>query len=141
MSNKMAVKVKTDKVIKALEEALKIRDKKLADSKKAQADYETAMKKWNDDLKKLAKSPKAKITEVNTFHRWHSSKSATEQELSVTITVPSSLFPKEPENKSNYHERTYKDEVEEINNALRLLRMTDQEYVSASTMKSVSQYL
>jgi hypothetical protein len=137
----MAVKIKTDKVISALEKAIVARGKKLADSKKADAEYETAMKKWNDDLKKLAKSPKAKITEVSSYHRWHSSKNASEQELSVTITVPSALFPAEPKNKDSYSEHLYEREVEEINNALRLLRMTDQEYVNASTMKSVSQYL
>lgn len=141
MSNKMAVKVKTEKVIKALEEAVKIRDKKFADSEKAQVEFDKAMVKHRDDLKKLVKSPKAKVTEASTYHRWHSSKNATEQEVSVTITVPTSLVPKEPENKSNYNEHAYAREVEEINNALRLLRMTDQEYVNASTMKSVSQYL
>lgn len=141
MSNKMAVKVKTDKVIKALEEAVKIRDKRFADSEKAQVEFDKAMAKYRDDLKKLAKSPKAKVTDVSTYHRWHSSKNASEQELSVTITIPTSLLPKEPENKSNYNEHAYEREVEEINNALRLLRMTDQEYVNASTMKSVSQYL
>ena len=141
MSNKMAVKVQTTKVIKALEEAIKIRDKKFADSEKAQVEFDKAMVKYRDDLKKLVKSPKAKVTEANTYQRWHSSKNLSEQEVSVTITIPTSLLPKEPENKSNYHERTYQNEVEEINNALRLLRMTDQEYVSASTMKSVSQYL
>lgn len=141
MSNKMAVKVQTTKVIKALEEAIKIRDKKFADSEKAQVEFDKAMVKYRDDLKKLVKSPKAKVTEANTYQRWHSSKNLSEQEISVTITIPTSLLPKEPENKSNYHERSYQNEVEEINNALRLLRMTDQEYVSASTMKSVSQYL
>lgn len=141
MSKQMAVKVQTTKVIKALEDALKIRDKKFADSKKAQVDFDKAMVKYRDDLKKLVKSPKAKVTEASTYHRWHSSKNATEQEVSVTITVPTSLVPKEPENKSNYNEHAYAREVEEINNALRLLRMTDQEYVNASTMKSVSQYL
>ena len=140
MSKQMAVKVQTTKVIKALEEALKIRDKKFADSKKADAEYETAMKKWNDDLKKLAKSPKVKITDVSAYHRW-SSKTTSEREISVTMTVPTALFPAEPKNKDSYNEHAYAREVDEINNALRLLAMTDQEYVNASTMKSVSQYL
>ena len=141
MSKQMAVKVQTTKVIKALEEAIKIRDKKLAESKKADADYKKAKEKYQDDLIKLAKSPKANITDVTTYHRWHSSNNDRTQELTVTVTIPTSLFPKEPVNKSNYNEHAYEREVEEINNALRLLRMTDQEYVSASTMKSVSQYL
>lgn len=140
MSKQMAVKVQTVKVIKALEEALKIRDKKFADSQKAQVDFDKEMAKHRDELFRLVKSPKAKVTEVNTYERWYN-KGEGEQEISVTIKVPKSLVPKEPENKSNYHERIYKEEVEEINNALRLLRMTDQEYVNASTMKSVSQYL
>jgi hypothetical protein len=140
MSNKMAVKIKTDKVISALEKALTARDKKFADSKKADAEYETAMKKWNDDLKKLAKSPKVIITDVSTYHRWSSNTKST-REISVTMTVPTALFPAEPKNKDSYNEHAYAREVDEINNALRLLRMTDQEYVNASTMKSVSQYL
>ena len=140
MSKQMAVKVQTVKVIKALEEALKIRDKKFADSQKAQVNFDKEMAKHRDELFNLAKSPKAKVTEVTTYERWYN-KGEGEQEISVTIKVPKSLVPKEPENNSNYHERIYKEEVEEINNALRLLRMTDQEYVNASTMKSVSQYL
>jgi hypothetical protein len=141
MSKQMAVKVQTNKVIKALEEALKIRDKKFADSKKAEVDFDKEVAKYKEELFRLAKSPKAKVTEASTYeHRWNK-KNEAEQEISVTIKVPRSLVPKEPENKSVYHERIYNDEVEEINNALRLLRMTDQEYVNASTMKSVSQYL
>lgn len=139
--SKLAVKVKTEKVIKALEEAIKLRDKKLADSKKAEADHKKAVTKYRDDLKKLAKSPQAKITDVTTYHRWHSSKNDPTQELSVTITIPTSLLPQEPENPDHYNENRYNNEVEEINNALRILKMSDQEYVNASTMKSVSQYL
>ena len=141
MSKQMAVKVQTTKVIKALEEALKIRDKKFADSEKGQVEYEKAKEKYASELIKLAKSAKAVVTEVNTYERWHNKGKDKEAELSVTIKIPRSLLPKEPENNSYYHERTYQNEVEEINNALRLLRMTDQEYVNASTMKSVSQYL
>lgn len=141
MSKQMAVKVQTTKVIKALEEALKIRDKKFADSQKAQVDYDKASSKYKDDLAKLVKHPKAKVTDASSNERWYVKQTDQEQEISVTIRLPRALVPKEPENQSNYHERSYKDEVEEINNALRLLRMTDQEYVNASTMKSVSQYL
>ena len=141
MSNKIAVKIKTDKVIDGLVKALASRKQQFIDSAKSDLEYEKAKEKYASELIKLAKSAKAVITEVNTYERWHNKGKDKEAELSVTIKVPRSLLPKEPENKSYYHERIYQSEVEDINNALRLLRMTDQEYVNASTMKSVSQYL
>lgn len=141
MSNKMAVKIKTSVVIDALEKALTLREKKFATSEKADKEYEKAKEQYNADLLKLVKSQKSEITDVTTYGRWHSSKKDKTQEMSVTVTVPTSLMPKEPENKADYPKYKYENEVEEINNALRLLKMTDQEYVNASTMKSVSQYL
>ena len=138
--SKLAVKVKTEKVIKALEEALKSREKKFAENAKAEAEYEKAKEKYHADLIKLAKSPKAKITDANHYGHY-SQRNKPEQEINLTIMVPTALVPKEPERKSLYTEYDYKREVEEINNAIRLLSMTDDEYVNASTMKSVSQYL
>jgi hypothetical protein len=141
MSNKMAVKIKTSVVIDALEKALTLRKKKFADSDKADKEYEKAKEQYQAELVKLAKSPKAQVTEVNTYERWYNPKKDTARELTVTIRVPVSAMPKEPENKADYPQYRYASEVEEITNALRLLTMTDQEYVNASTMKSVSQYL
>ena len=141
MSNKMAVKIKTGVVIDALEKALVLRKKKFAESDKADKEYEKAKDQYTTDLMKLAKSSKAQITEVTTYERWHIRSKDKMRELTVTITVPASVMPKEPENKADYPQWKYANEVEEINNALRLLTMTDQEYVNASTMKSVSQYL
>jgi hypothetical protein len=39
------------------------------------------------------------------------------------------------------HDHTYRETVEEINNALSILRMTDEETVNASTMKQIARYL
>ena len=141
MSNKMAVKIKTSVVIDALEKALVLRKKKFAESDKADKEHEKAKEQYQAELVKLAKSPKAQVTEVSTYERWHSRSKDAVRELTVTIKVPASVMPKEPENKADYPQYKYNNEVEEINNALRLLTMTDQEYVNASTMKSVSQYL
>lgn len=141
MSNKMAVKIKTGVVIDALEKALTLREKKFANSEKADKEYEKAREQYNADLLKLVKSQKSEITDVTTYGGWRNTKKDKHQEMSVTIQVPTSMMPKEPENKADYPKYKYENEVEEINNALRLLKMTDQEYVNASTMKSVSQYL
>lgn len=140
MSKSLSVKVKTTKVIDALEQALASRHKRFADNEKREAEYEKAKAKYQADLIKLAKSPKAKITDAGHYSHY-STRDKNEQEINLTVVVPKALMPKEPERQNTYHDYEYKREVEEITNAIRLLSMTDDEYVNASTMKSVSQYL
>ena len=51
-------------------------------------------------------------------------------------------FPAEPEknyDRMNQHE--YREKKEEISNAIRILKMTDEEVVSTSTYNSVAKYL
>jgi len=140
MSKSLSVKVKTQKVIDALEKALADREKRFANNDKVEAEYKKAKEKYQAELIKLAKSPKAKITEASHYSHY-STRNKNEQEINFTVVVPATLLPKEPESRSLYAEYEYKREVEEITNAIRLLSMTDDEYVNASTMKSVSQYL
>ena len=80
------------------------------------------------------------MTDVSREHGyWHSDKST--QQFSVTYTFPKGSAPEAPEAKDLYSERVYKSVVEAIENALRMLALSDDEFVNASTIKSVSEYL
>jgi len=51
-------------------------------------------------------------------------------------------FPTEPErNFETMNVHTYRDTKEEIENAIRILKMTDEETVSTSTYNSIARYL
>jgi hypothetical protein len=51
-------------------------------------------------------------------------------------------LPKEPERDyTQMHQHTYNEVVEDISNALSILKMTDEETVNASTMKQIAKYL
>jgi hypothetical protein len=47
----------------------------------------------------------------------------------------------EPERPESYSEREFKRDMENISQAIRVLKMTDQTEVNASTYKSVAEYL
>ena len=57
------------------------------------------------------------------------------------MEIPNSLAPKEPKEPLLYSEWEYKSDKEALENALRLLQMCEDEYVSAGTLKSINQYL
>ena len=140
MGKAISVKVPTAKVIKALEDALVVREQRFANNEKSEVEYQKAYAKYKADMMKLVKSSKAKITDATHFSHY-SNRNNPEQEVTVSITVPKALLPVEPQRSECYQEWEYKRDVEEIGNALRLLRMTDDQYVNASTMAKVSQYL
>ena len=51
-------------------------------------------------------------------------------------------FPKEPEKDFEViHRHTYNEMKEEISNAIRILKMTDEEVVSTSTYNAIARYL
>jgi len=58
------------------------------------------------------------------------------------LIIKESEFPKEPERTYEVMAaHTYKDTVDEIENALRILKLTNDETVSTSTYNSIAQYL
>ena len=140
--SKLSVKVKTQTLIKALEQALTEREKRWANQEKAEADHEKAMEAYNLAILKLVKSGKGKITEASKGYQYrHDRKTSKTVEFSATIEFPKGVVPKEPEAVNEYREHEYKSETKEIAQGIRILKMSDQEYVSASTYKSVTQYL
>lgn len=140
--SKITVKVKTSTLIKALEKALDERHGRWANQEKEQAKYEKAQKEYSDKLLKLAKSGKVDIIDLSVDN-WYlrNNPKSKDVRFSAVVVMPKTLAPDVPEQVIAYADWQYKRETEEISQAIRLLNMTDQEYVPASTYKSVSQYL
>ena len=138
--SKLSVKVKTSTLIEALEKALDQREKRWANQEKAEAEFEKEMEAYNQAILKLVKSGKGKITDASEGYSFRHKKSKV-QDFSVTVEIPKNLVPEKPEAPETYREYEYKNETKEISSSIRVLKMTDQEYVSASTYKSVTQYL
>jgi hypothetical protein len=58
------------------------------------------------------------------------------------LTVKESDMPVEPEREFEYiHASTYRESKKELSNAIRILKMTDEETVNTSTYNAVSEYL
>lgn len=142
MSKSLSVKVKTSTLIKALEEALDKREKRWANQEKEIARHKKEVEAYNASILKLVKAGKGTIHDI-TENKWatRNDKNSTTVSFSAEIKLPKSVMPVEPKEIDEMRESTYKMETDDISQALRILKMTDQEYVNASTYKSVAEYL
>ena len=133
MARAISVKVATPKVIKALEAKLEAGTKAITNNEKKRKDYEKVEKAWAKQVADLAFKQVAK-GEVSAHENWRG-------EVSVTIQLPVGAI-KLPEKPSiDLEQELGRYEVQEIENAIRILKMTDEETVNASTFKTIAQYL
>jgi hypothetical protein len=132
------VKIATPKVIKALETKLAQVKKDYAEQGANEAKYEKAHEKWKKEIGKWAISHFSKAENIRTNYRqWNKTLN-----VDFDIVVSDSDFPKEPERDfETIHSHTYREMVEEIENAIRILKMTDEETVSTSTYNAIARYL
>ncbi len=131
------VKIATSKVIKALENKLVQIKKDKANQKVNEEKFSKAMEKYNKEIAKLALDKIAKATDLSAHTRYNG-------DINVSFTLPKGNveLPTEPEKDfDTYHEWQYKEMVDEIENAIRILKMTDEETVSTSTYNSIARYL
>jgi len=142
MSKSLSVKVKTATLIKALEEALDKREKRWANQEKETARHKKEVEAYNASILKLVKAGKGTIHDISE-NKWatRNDKNSTTITFSAEIKLPKSVMPVEPKENDEMRESIYKMETDDISQALRILKMTDQEYVNASTYKSVAEYL
>ncbi len=142
MSKSLSVKVKTATLIKALEEALDKREKRWANQEKETARHKKEVEAYNASILKLVKAGKGTIHDISE-NKWatRNDKNSTTISFSAEIKLPKSVMPVEPKENDEMRESIYKMETDDISQALRILKMTDQEYVNASTYKSVAEYL
>ena len=133
----ISVKIATTKVIKALETKLAQIQKDKASQKSNEEKFDKALKAYNKEVAKLALDKISKATDLSAHKRYNG-------EIQVSFTLPSGTIdlPKEPERDfKSYHEWQYNEMIEEIENAIRILKMTDEETVSTSTYNAIARYL
>lgn len=130
------VKVTTVKVVKALEVALVSRKKKLADWEKAQENHTKQCADWEKSIIELIKLGKAKVTDVTHNSAWGQQV----EQARVIINLPAShSYPVSPDKPSELW--SINNDIEELENAIALLKMTDEEYVSTSTYRGVARLI
>ena len=135
-SKSINVKVSTAKVVKALETALVSRKKQIADWDKAQENHKKVVADWEKSIIEHIKSGKAKATEVSANRNWRNDTN----EAVVRIALPASLvFPESPDKPAEMW--NINNDIEELENAIALLKMTDEEFVSTSTYKGVARLI
>ena len=132
------VKIPTVKVIKALETKLAQLKVEYALQDEREDKYQKARKKWEKDINKWAVENFSKAENIRTNYRsWNST-----MNVDFDITCDATDFPQEPDRDYEIMpSHQYKDNVEEIENAIRILKLTDEEVVSTSTYNSIARYL
>jgi len=138
MSRQITVKVATAKVIKALEARLSTLEKDYASQEANETKYQKAREKWQKEIGKWAIANFSKAENIRTNYRqWNKNLN-----VDFDIIVNESDFPTEPEKDFEViHQHTYNEMKEEIENAIRILKMTDEEVVSTSTYNAIARYL
>ena len=133
----ISVKIATPKVIKALEGALAKLEADYASQEANEEKYNKAMDKWKKEVAKLAVSHIAKATDLCANTRYNG-------EINVDFNLPkgSIEMPEQPSRDfTTMAEWVYREKKEEIENAIRILKMTDEEVVNTSTYNAVARYL
>ena len=131
------VKIATTKVIKALETKLAQIQKDKANQKVNEEKFSKAQEKYNKEVGKLALAQISKATDLSANVRYNG-------QINVDFNLPSGTItlPDEPKRDfDTYNEWQYKEMVDEIENAIRILKMTDEEVVSTSTYNAIARYL
>jgi hypothetical protein len=141
----IAVRIKTEKVIASLEASLEKMRKEKESERALREKYDKDYQAWLEKVKKYALSmPKPKDTKnvmVGSTH--YNLRSIATKTITVEVRheVPVDKVPPRPESPTVISDWEFRDAVDNIENALRLLRMTDQEEVSTGTYNKIAQYL
>ena len=132
------VKIPTVRVIAGLEQALATLEADYASQEANEAKYEIARKLWQKELIDYAVANISKAENFRTNYRnWSNNLN-----IDFDLTVLEKDLPKEPEKDyETIHLSTYRESKKEISNAIRLLKMTDEETVNTSTYNAIAQYL
>ena len=131
------VKIATTKVIKALETKLAQLQKDKANQAQNEEKFKKAQEKWNKEVAKLALDKISNAEDLSAHTRYNG-------QINVSFSLPAGTFvmPDEPQKDfESFHDWQYREMLEEIENAIRILKMTDEEVVSTSTYNAIARYL
>ncbi len=137
-SKAINVKIQTVKVINALEASLAKLEKDYLAQETNEAKFQKAYKAWQKEIGKWAIANFSKSENLRTNYRsWNKTLN-----VDFDIITEETSFPTEPEKDFEViHVSTYRESKKELENAIRILKMTDEETVNTSTYNAVAQYL
>jgi hypothetical protein len=132
------VKIATAKVITALENRLAKLEADYKTQDENEVKFQTKLEAWKKEILAFAIANVDKAQNLRTNYRsWNDNLN-----VDFDLTVKEGQFPKEPErNFEQIHRHTYESDKEEMENAIRILKMTDEETVSTSTYNAIARYL
>ncbi|MEI8286396.1 MAG: hypothetical protein WCG15_03740 [Actinomycetes bacterium] len=134
----ISVKIPTQRVIEALQKSLDKLELDYTSQEANEARYELLRKAWQKEVQDYALANISKAENFRTNYRsWNNSLN-----IDFDLTVSDKDLPKEPEKDfETFSVYNYREQKEEMANAIRILKMTDEEVVSTSTYQAVSRYL
>ena len=137
-SKPISVKIATQKVISALETRLAQLQADYTKQDENEAKYQKKVEAWKKEIGEWAIGQFSKAENLRTNYRsWNKTLN-----VDFDLTVNEGDFPAEPEKDFEIiHQHTYREMKDEMENAIRILKMTDEETVSASTYNAIARYL
>jgi hypothetical protein len=134
----ISVKIATVKVIKALESALAKLESDYSSQEAKEAKFLKAQEKWKNELTAYATTNIKKAENFRTNYRsWNNTLN-----IDFDLTVLEKDLPVAPERDFEVIGRhDFNTQKEELSNAIRILKMTDEEVVNTSTYNAVARYL
>jgi hypothetical protein len=134
----LSVKIPTQRVIAGLEASLAKLEMDYATQGENERKHTVAYEAWKKQIGEWAIANFSKAENLRTNYRsWNKNLN-----VDFDITVSEGQFPAEPEKDFEViHTHNYKEMKEEITNAIRILKMTDEEVVNTSTYNAVARYL
>ena len=134
----ISVKIPTQRVIDALTQSLAKLELDWTSQEANEAKYNKAMEAWKKEIGQWAIDHFSKAENLRTSYRsWNSTLN-----VDFDIITKEGNFPAEPEKDyTNLHKHEYETQKEEMANAIRILKMTDEEVVNTSTYNAVARYL
>jgi hypothetical protein len=134
----ISVKIPTQRVIAGLEASLAKLEMDYATQGENERKHLVAYEAWKKQIGEWAIANFSKAENLRTNYRsWNKNLN-----VDFDITVSEGEFPAEPEKDFEViHSHTYREQKEEITNAIRILKMTDEEVVNTSTYNAVARYL
>jgi hypothetical protein len=128
MGRGLNLKIPTASVIAGLENRLAQNKLDETHNEKIEKEYPAILKKWEDSVAKQVDKLKVENVSVQGWRKI----------MEITYAIPKD-FPDCPARDNRRVLSNY--EINEIESSIRMLRMTQEEFVNASTMRSISEYL
>ena len=134
----ISVKIPTQRVITALEKRLAELEANYKTQDENEAKYQLKYEAWKKEIGEWAIANYAKSENLRTNYRSYNNT----LNVDFDIIAKEGTFPSEPEKDFEViHRHNYNEEKQEMENAIRILKMTDEEVVNTSTYNAVARYL